>query len=293
MHLRAFVLVLVLLPLSGCTSLTSLFFYPQTVWISTPADFKLDYQDVWLQSHDGTALHSWWIPAQGEVPDGEIMVLYLHGNAENISSHSRSVYWLARNGVSLLTLDYRGFGASEGRAMLPAVLQDVEAAAQWLRNTYPNKRLVILGQSIGTALAVNFAAQAGERYRVDALVLDAPLASFGGVARYALTQGWLGWLVWPFTILVPGQWDPIDKVAEIPVPALLMHSPEDKVIPYKQGKAMFKQWQKRQSDAPLCWLDSRGPHVGSFAYSDLRISTLAFMQRLECPQLPPAEPLSD
>lgn len=291
--LKAFGLSLALVLLSGCTALTSLFFYPQTVWISTPADFKLDYQDIWLQAHDGTALHSWWIPAQGEVPDSNIMVLYLHGNAENISSHSRSVYWLARNGVSLLTLDYRGFGASEGRAMLPAVLQDVEAAAQWLRASFPNKRLVILGQSIGTALAVNFTAQAGERYQVDALVLDAPLASFGGVARFALTQGWLGWIIWPFTVLVPGQWDPIDQVTAIEVPVLLMHSPDDKVIPYKQGKAMYRKWQQQQSVAPVCWLESRGPHVGSFAFADLRTSTLAFIESLHCPVATPPDSNSD
>ena len=142
---QALLVLLLTALLSACTATTGLFFYPQTVWISTPADADLHYEDVWLKAADGTQLHSWWLPAQGEEPDSGIMVLYLHGNAENISSHSRSIYWLPASGVSVLALDYRGFGASAGLALLPAVLQDVEAAAAWLRSRFPHKKLIVLG----------------------------------------------------------------------------------------------------------------------------------------------------
>ena len=272
--------------LTSCTATTALFFYPQTVWISTPADAGLSYDDVWLTAADGTALHSWWLPAQGTEPDSNIMVLYLHGNAENISSHSRSIYWLPASGVSVLALDYRGFGASEGRALMPSVLQDVEAAALWMRSRFPQKRLVVLGQSIGSALAVNFVAATGEHYAVQALVLDAPFTGFGPVARDAMSSSLAGWLVWPWTVLVPDDWDPQDKTLPAHIPVLMLHSRTDAVVRYRQGQRLYERWQRQQPErpTPLCWLDSRGPHVASFALADLRRAGLEFMRSGQCPQ---------
>lgn len=274
-------MLLALLLLSGCTSLTTLFFYPQKIWISTPEDFQLEYQDVWLTAVDNTQLHSWWIPAQGSAAaSSDTMVLYLHGNAENISSHALSIYWLAREGVDVLALDYRGFGASEGQAMLPNVLQDIEAAVMWMRNEHPNKQLVIVAQSIGTALAVNFVAKAAEHYQIDALVLDAPFASFGSVARSALSSNVIGWLVWPFTALLPSQWNPIKSASSVQVPTLIMHSPEDRVVPYKQGQKLYRAIQKHNTD--ICWLDSQGAHVASFLNVQLRAQALAFIKAKSC-----------
>ncbi len=272
--------------LSGCSATTGLFFYPQTVWISTPADVPLPYEDIILRAHDGTRLHSWWLPAQGE--DSGIMVLYLHGNAENISSHSRSIYWLPQQGISVLALDYRSFGASEGQALMPGVLQDIEAAAQWLRTQHPDKQLVVLGQSIGAALAINFVARTQQQYQIQALILDAPFTGFGAVARYAMSSNLLGWLIWPFTVLVPGDWDPEDYAADITIPTLIMHSPDDRVIPYQQGRKIFvlmvqAREQQGAAAAALCWLDSRGGHIASFAFADLREATFSFLQTQRCP----------
>lgn len=268
--------------LAGCTSLSSLFFYPQTVWISTPADAEVEYHDVWLTANDGTGLHAWWMSAQSTQTDSNVMLLYLHGNAENISSHSHSIYWLPKNGVSVLALDYRGFGASEGKALMPDVLQDIEAAAAWMKQQYPDKELIILGQSIGSALAINFAAQAASEYDIKALVLDAPFTGFPAVARSAMSSNIIGWFIWPFTVLVPNRWDPIKKVADIDLPVLIMHSPKDKVVPYKQGKKLYKHWQQEYPAQTHCWLESKGSHVMSFAFPELRQATLDFVRTKEC-----------
>src|SRR5690554_2785474 len=116
-----------LLLLAGCTSLSSLFFYPQSIWISTPEAANLRYQDVWLDAADGTGLHAWWLPAQREGPDSNTMLLNLEGNAKNNSWQRYSIYLVPGNGGSGFALDYRGFGASEGKALMPDVLQDIEA----------------------------------------------------------------------------------------------------------------------------------------------------------------------
>ncbi|HHX35817.1 MAG TPA: alpha/beta fold hydrolase [Gammaproteobacteria bacterium] len=268
--------------LTGCTSLSTLFFYPQKTLISTPHDVELEYQDVWLKAEDGTKLHAWWIPAQGSKPDSNNMVLYLHGNAENISSHSHSIYWLAQSGVSVLSLDYRGFGASEGKARLPEMLQDIEAAALWMKQQHPDKELIILGQSIGTVLAINFTAQAAEQYQIKALILDAPFTGIAAAARSTMSSNIVGWFIWPFTVLIPSQWDSIKHIEKIDLPVLIMHSPDDTIIPYKQGKQLYAKWQQAQPKQQLCWLDSKGPHIMSFAFPELRKATLQFIENQRC-----------
>lgn len=273
---------LCVLALSGCTSLSTLFFYPQKTLISTPADAGLDYQDAWLTAADGTQLHAWWIPAQGSTPDSNNMVLYLHGNAENISSHSHSIYWLAKSGVSVLSLDYRGFGASQGRALLPDMLEDLTAAAAWMKNEYPDKDLIVLGQSIGTVLAINFAAQAPAQQHIKALILDAPLTAIGSAARSSLSGNLLGWLVWPFTVFIPNQWDSSKHIDKIDLPVLIMHSPTDSIIPYAQGKKLHSAWQQAYPAQQLCWLDSQGPHIMSFAFPEMRKATLQFIEQPKC-----------
>lgn len=268
-------MTLCMLALTGCTSLSSLYFYPQQVWIQTPANVGLAYEDVQLNADDGTQLHAWWLPAK---QPGEWVVLFLHGNAENISSHFRNVDWLPAQGVSVLALDYRGYGASEGSPVLPAVFMDIEAAAAWLQQHHPEKKLAVLGQSIGAALAVPFVAKAQQRYGIDALILEAPLARYSQVARHALSNSWVGYLLWPATWLLPTGWDPIDYAAHIDVPVLVMHSPDDEVIPYQQGQAVSSALA-----APVCWVDSRGPHIGSYLLPEMRVHTLNFLQQNVCP----------
>lgn len=288
MTLNAIKIVLsagIVLALSACSHLSVLFFYPQTVWISTPDDVGLQYDNLFLTTVDDTTVHGWWIPAQpvDEHAVQNTVVLFLHGNAENISSHSRSLYWLARRGIDVLALDYRGFGASEGRASLPQVMQDIEAATLWLRAHHGHKKLVILGQSIGSALALQFVAQTDNQYAVDALILDAPLRGFARIARHLLSENLLGWLFLPATVFLPSRWDPEDLIERISIPVLIMHSPEDHVIPYAHGRYLFERLQRRGPESVQCWLESRGAHIASFAYADLRDATYEFLQNERCP----------
>ena len=82
--------------LAGCTHV---FFQPSNVIYSTPGLFGMDYQPVELRAADGTELFAWFFPARGPA---RATVLYLHGNAENISSHFPNVAWLPASGFNVL-----------------------------------------------------------------------------------------------------------------------------------------------------------------------------------------------
>lgn len=287
--------------LTSCASTSRLYFYPKSQWIRTPAVYGLEYQDVWLKSVDGTSVHAWWIPAQtgsdlgaeANAKQPSTNILYLHGNAQNISSHIASVAWLSKAGYGLLALDYRGFGASEGRPLMPDVLQDVEAAASWLVAHQPDSELVVLGQSMGASLAVDFVAQSQHRYGVDVIVLESPFASFGDAARDAVTSSWLGWLLWPFTWLVPSQWDPEKHAPNIEVPVLLIHSRDDQVINIQQGRRVFAALGRASENdshhsniSVHCWREVNGPHIAAFSSADNRRAVEEFLRSKSCSSLP-------
>ncbi|WP_410963020.1 alpha/beta hydrolase, partial [Salmonella sp. SAL04292] len=87
-------------------------------------------------------------------------VLYLHGNGGNLSWHLGGTWWLPAEGYQVLMLDYRGYGQSEGQPGLPEVYRDIDAAFAWLDQAPEVKgtERVLLGQSLGGALAIHYLA---------------------------------------------------------------------------------------------------------------------------------------
>jgi len=95
------------------------------------------------------------VPAQ---PPG-LAVLLLHGNAGNISHRLDKLALLHGLGASVLLLDYRGYGASEGAPDEAGLYRDAEAAWSWLRaRGQPPERIVLFGESLGGTVATDLAA---------------------------------------------------------------------------------------------------------------------------------------
>lgn len=114
---------------SGLGACASVLFYPSTLQVLTPAQFGVSYQDVYLHTLDDVRLHGWFLSSAGEA---KATVFFLHGNAENISTHVRSVAWLPREGYQVFLVDYRGYGLSSGTPSLPEVFEDIDTGP-WQR----------------------------------------------------------------------------------------------------------------------------------------------------------------
>ena len=104
-----------LLLLAACLAIlpacNSFFFYPQRNFVANPHLDRVVHEDLFFQTPDGVRLHGWLLRPNGE-PRGT--VLFLHGNAENISTHVGAVLWLAMEGYQVFLFDYRGYGRSGG-----------------------------------------------------------------------------------------------------------------------------------------------------------------------------------
>lgn len=266
--------------LSGCSNLTSLFFYPQQQYERLPEDINLAYEEVNIQANDGTELVSWFLPASDENRSQESaenspIVLFLHGNAENISTHIGSVYWLPEKGVSVFLLDYRGYGHSQGEPYIPAIFQDVEASLIWLRQRFPTRKIFILGQSIGSAIATTSMALFKDEYNVSGLILDASFTGYRDIAQHVTSSTPITWIAWPFTWLLPTQWDPVEHISQIsPKPLLMFHSKTDGILPYRLGNELFQQARQ-----PKTWQESKGGHIQTFNFVGYREILLTFLRQ--------------
>ena len=252
---------MLLLLLAGCSSLL---FYPQKGLPITPERAGLAYRDVFLEAADGTRLHAWWLPAKAGA-EVKGTVLHLHGNGGNLAWHLGGSYWLPEQGYQVLLLDYRGYGRSEGEPSLPAVYQDIDAAFAWLDQAkdVQGKPLVVLGQSVGGALALHYLAEHPERReRLHALVLDGVPASYREVAQYTLGTAWLTWpLQVPLSWLVPDGDSAVRSIARLEgVPMLIYHSLDDSLVPLSNGVRLYQA-----APPPRVFQPTRGEHVHTFA----------------------------
>lgn len=263
-----------LLSLSACSSLL---FYPEPGLPFTPERAKLEYRDVTLNTADGLKLHAWWLPAKAGVPL-KGTVLHLHGNGGNLAWHLGGSWWLPEQGYQVLLVDYRGYGLSQGEPSLPAVYQDVDAAFTWLDQApeVQGKPLIVLGQSLGGALAIHYLVEHPERQRqLKAIVLDGVPASYRDVGQYALSTSWLTWpLQVPLSWLVPDADSAIHAIPRLTgVPKLLYHSIDDPIVPLSNGIRLYQA-----APAPRVLQLTRGGHVQTFADPTWRQVMLRYLE---------------
>lgn len=271
--------------LSGCTQV---FFQPQHQLIDTPTRVGVAYDSETIQAQDGTKLNAWFLPAQGEAKG---TILFLHGNAENISTHFRSVAWLPAQGYNVLALDYRGYGASEGLPTLAGAQQDIDAALKHLlvhKNVDPN-RIVIFGQSLGGALAIFYSAHSAYRANIRGLISDSAFADYRQIARDNLAKFTLTWpFQWLPWLLIDNDYTPKDAVALLsPIPLLIIHGDNDQAINMKHGERLYAQGKQPKE----LMIVPKAGHIQSLADAEVRERFLAFVQQaLSTKQFMPQSP---
>ena len=187
-------------------------------------------EDVWFNSKDGTRLHGWYFqPADATAPT----IVYFHGNGGNISNVGWLGGALARRGFGVLLFDYRGYGLSGGTASEEEDLYlDGEAAVAFLTNEkrVAPERLVLYGQSLGTAIAADTAS----RNKAGALILESGFSSASSLAETALP-----WLPRVLHRLGRNRFESARKLGSVKIPVLVSHGDPDEVIPTNEGRALF------------------------------------------------------
>jgi pimeloyl-ACP methyl ester carboxylesterase len=183
-----------------------------------PASYRFahgsDVHEVGIEV-PGARLHALHL----RLPQPKGVVFYLHGNAGNLASWFTNVDFYRRANVDLFMLDYRGYGKSSGRIESEAQLrEDVRTAWRTIAPRYAGRQRVILGRSLGTALAAGLAAEV----QPELTILVSPYRSMHAMAREYYP--WVPGLALRYPLRTE------DDLARIRGPVWLVHGDQDTLI---------------------------------------------------------------
>jgi len=217
--------------LGGCTGLP---FYPSGAVSVTPESIGLSYEDVRIRTEDGETIAGWFLPAQAaqavSLPAAGRTLLFLHGNAGNISHRLDSLAYFHRLGFAILIIDYRGYGHSTGKPSVKGTLMDARAAWNWLsaqKKARPES-IVLFGRSLGGAVAAGLAGEVGP----GALIMESSFTRLYDVGKSLYPY-------MPVSLFLPQDYDSVASLRGKNFPLLVIHSPDDKLVPYALSEAVF------------------------------------------------------
>ena len=203
-----------------------LVFIPSREVSETPETIGLDYEAVEFEAEDGVCLTGWFVPAA----DAGATVLFCHGNAGNISHRLDTIRILHDLKLNTFIFDYRGYGDSGGKPGETGTYRDAEAAWRLLKRdkTIPPENIVIMGRSLGGAVAAWLAIA----HSPGALIIESSFTSIPDMG--ARLYPWL-----PVRLLSRFSYSTESRLRKITCPVLVIHSPDDDIVPYEFGRRLF------------------------------------------------------
>ena len=217
-------------------------YYPSKEIVFNPTDAGLKYEDIFFLTDDNLRLNGWFIPSEN--PQGTL--LFCHGNAGNISHRVEIIDIFRKLNLNVFIFDYRGYGRSQGIPNEQGLYQDAQAAYQYLlsRPDVDKEAIVIYGKSIGANVAINLAS------KVDAACL---ISEGGFTSAYDMGKKLFPYL--PIKWMITVKYDALEKIKDITIPKLIIHSKDDEIIPFRLGERLFEA-----APQPKEFYQMRGSH---------------------------------
>ncbi|HBC40949.1 MAG TPA: phospholipase [Pseudanabaena sp.] len=227
---------------------TRLVFSPEKELTTTPAKFNAKYEDVLIpvKKADGSSenIHGWWLPnaKQDQISNlsDRKVILYLHGKGKNISANAKHANRLMRMGFSVLVIDYRGYGRSEGDfPSESSVYADAQTAWEYLiEKGYKPNQIMIYGHSLGGAIAIDLALKYPNALGI---IVDASFTSMTDMAQLDLK-----YRIFPIDLLIHQRFDSISKVRSLAVPVLYIHGTADELVPPIMSQRLYEATPTRK-----------------------------------------------
>jgi fermentation-respiration switch protein FrsA (DUF1100 family) len=197
-----------------------------------------------LPTASGGRVAACWLPVENAGPDSPV-ILYSHGNAEDLGHVLPWLHDLRRRGYSVLGYDYPGYGQSPGQPSEAGACEAIDAAWDWLTGTGPARsggqggdgpgidpwRVLVHGYSLGGGPSAHLAARASP----GGLILESTFTTaFRVMTRVDLFPG--------------DRFRTVDALGRVRCPVLVLHGGLDRVVPPAHGRELFARAREpRQS----------------------------------------------
>lgn len=214
----------------------------------TPRDLNLTWESVEISTEIGLA-PAWLFPAAKHTSN---WVIHVHGRGSNRREALRAVPVLHEAGQNSLLISYRNDGEAPASpdkryGLGDTEWRDVESAIEFAAN-HGAERIVLMGWSMGGAVALQSAHRTTHPDLLTGLILESPVIDWASVldflgsslrlprlvaptARYLLGQSWAGRLTGLNEPIDFGRLDFVARASELALPVLLLHSDDDGYVP--------------------------------------------------------------
>lgn len=195
-----------------------------------PADFEFQYKNQQFEEYNFELEKD--VNINGihfKLPNPKGVVFYLKGNSRSIKGWGKYAVDFTRNNFDVLMVDYRGFGKSTGKRSEEAILSDLQALYDLLKQQVDEKYIILYGRSLGSGFATYLASFNSPRM----LILDAPYYSLRHVIKKHLP-------------LVPVQWvmrysiKTHEWIENVKCPIHILHGTSDRLISFKNSINLCK-----------------------------------------------------
>ncbi len=227
----------------------SMIFYPYKALQANPDDWGMKFENITFSTDDNIQLHGWYIPREGATKT----LLFFHGNAGNISHRGDSIYIFHKLGLNVFIFDYRGYGESQGKPNEQGLYLDARAAWGYLlqKKKLRTEDIILFGRSLGGSVATHLASEVSP----SALILESCFSSARDTANILMP-------ILSRLVIMRFRFDNIEHIRGIRLPLMILHSPQDDIIPYRLGKKLFEQ-----ANEPKTFYKMSGDHNTGFLQS--------------------------
>jgi uncharacterized protein len=204
-------------------------FVPERSLRGTPEHVGLEYTDVFPVTADGVKLHGWHMPGGSA---GAVWLIF-HGNGGNVSVRLDQYQEIHRRyDASIIAIDYRGYGRSEGEPSEKGFYADALATLQLAKDLHPGKKIVVFGRSMGGPIAAQLASHTSPAV----LILEAAISSMPEIMRERAP--WIRFT--PIPLMFRTKLDTKGFVAGSSVPTLILHGDSDQTVSHQNAERIFK-----------------------------------------------------
>jgi fermentation-respiration switch protein FrsA (DUF1100 family) len=240
----------------------NLIYYPKKGIELSPASIGWEFYDLYLVSTNGKKINAWYLPSSTE----RETILLLHGNGGNMTEMMGRVIGYHKLGFGIMTLDYQGYGNSEGSPAEARLYEDADTAYKYLTVTQglAPERIIIHGFSLGGGVASWLALKYKDEHQP--LILDSTFTTLKGVTdSYGSFLGLAG------SLLLSDDFDTYDRLPQIsPSKLLIFHSPADEVVPFALGLKNFEYY----NNGPKKFIELMGGHMDYYINQEIYLDTI-------------------